>query len=51
MQTSNFQIIVLGLCTALILVGIAVFASFGGLLGGASIGKVTIWGTADADAM
>ena len=51
MQTSNFQIIVLGLCTALILVGIAVFASFGGLLGGSSIGKVTIWGTVDADKM
>lgn len=51
MQTSNFQIIVLGLCTALILVGIAVFASFGGLLGGSSIGKVVIWGTVDADSM
>jgi ABC-type glycerol-3-phosphate transport system substrate-binding protein len=51
MQTSNFQIIVLGLCTALILVGIAVFASFGGLLGGSSIGKVTIWGTEDSDSM
>ncbi len=51
MQTSNFQIIVLGVCTALILVGIALFASFGGLLGGSSVGKVVIWGTLDADQM
>lgn len=51
MKTSNFQIIVLGVCTALILVGIAVFASFGGLLGGSSIGRVVVWGTVDADDM
>lgn len=47
MHTSNFQIIVLGICTTLILVGIAVFASFGGLLGGKNIGKVVVWGTVD----
>ena len=51
MQTSNFQIIVLGICTTFILVGIAVFASFGGLLGGATTGKVVVWGTVDADVM
>lgn len=51
MQTSNFQIIVLGICTTLILVGVAVFASFGGLLGGAGIGKVVVWGTVEADVM
>lgn len=51
MQTSNFQIIVLGICTTLILVGIAVFASFGGLLGGSSVGRVVIWGTLDATVM
>jgi ABC-type glycerol-3-phosphate transport system substrate-binding protein len=51
MQTSNFQIIVLGVCTALILVGVGVFASFGGFLGGKSTGTVVIWGTLDADAM
>jgi ABC-type glycerol-3-phosphate transport system substrate-binding protein len=51
MQTSNFQIIVLGVCTTLILVGIGVFATFGGFLGGKSIGKVTLWGTLDAEAM
>src|SRR6185503_2634177 len=51
MQTSNFQIIVLGICVTLILVGIAVFASFGGLLGNAGVGKVTIWGTIDSEPM
>ncbi|MES2007086.1 MAG: extracellular solute-binding protein [Patescibacteria group bacterium] len=51
MQTSNFQIIVLGVCVALILAGIAVFASFGGLLGGSGIGKVVVWGTLDSDVM
>jgi ABC-type glycerol-3-phosphate transport system substrate-binding protein len=51
MQTSNFQIIVLGISTALILVGIAVFASFGGLLGGSNIGSVVVWGTVEADVM
>lgn len=51
MQTSNFQIIVLGLCTALLLVGIGVFASFGGFLGGRGIGKVVVWGTLDASVM
>ncbi len=51
MQTSNFQIIVLGVCTALIVVGVGVFASFGGFLGGKSVGKVVVWGTIDAEVM
>jgi ABC-type glycerol-3-phosphate transport system substrate-binding protein len=51
MQTSNFQIIVLGICTALIVVGVGVFASFGGFLGGKNVGKVIIWGTIDSDAI
>ena len=44
---STFQIIVLGVCAALILVGVGVFASFGGVLGGGSSGPVVIWGTLD----
>lgn len=51
MQTSNFQVVVLGLCVTLILVGVAMFASFGGLLGGSGLGKVTIWGTLPVDNM
>ena len=51
MRTSNFQIIVLGVCTALLLVGVGLFASFGGLFGAKSIGKIVIWGTVDSDAM
>jgi ABC-type glycerol-3-phosphate transport system substrate-binding protein len=51
MQTSNFQVIVLGVCTTLILVGIGVFASFGGFFGGKGIGKVVIWGTQDSEIM
>ncbi|MDZ4226364.1 MAG: hypothetical protein U1C66_02650, partial [Patescibacteria group bacterium] len=47
---STFQIIVLGVCAALILVGVGVFASFGGL-GGSSSGPVVIWGTLDSTAM
>src|SRR3569623_1188806 len=51
MRTSNFQIIVLGVCTALLLVGVGLFASFGGLFGAKSIGKIVIWCTVDSDAM
>src|SRR3989344_7474900 len=42
---STFQIIVLGVCAALILIGVGVFASFGGGLGGGGTGQVVIWGT------
>jgi len=44
---SNFQLIVLVLFGFFILLGVGVFASFGGLLGGSSVGPVTIWGTLD----
>jgi multiple sugar transport system substrate-binding protein len=48
---STFQIAVLGIFSALILVGIGVFAAFGGVFGGHSIGSVTIWGTIDEHVM
>src|SRR3990167_7105955 len=48
---STFQIIVLGVCTALILIGVGVFASFGGVLGGGGTGQVVIWGTLDSNTM
>lgn len=48
---STFQIIVLGVCAALIMIGVGVFASFGGLLGGGSVGPVVVWGTIDNDVM
>ena len=44
---STFQIIVLGIFASLIMIGIGVFAIFGGVLGGKSIGNVVIWGTLD----
>ncbi len=46
---SVFQIVVLGSFSILILVGVGVFAAFGGLLGGSSVGVVKIWGTLDID--
>lgn len=45
MQMSNFQLIFTGVLVFLILVGVGVFAAFGGLRGGGGVGKVTIWGT------
>ncbi len=48
---STFQIIVLGIFSTLILVGVGVFAAFGGVLGGGSVGPVTIWGTLDNQTM
>ncbi|HVV39322.1 MAG TPA: extracellular solute-binding protein [Candidatus Paceibacterota bacterium] len=48
---STFQIIVLGIFASLIMVGIGVFALFGGVLGGKTIGQVTIWGTLDSQTM
>lgn len=47
---STFQVIVLGVCAALVLIGIGVFASFGGI-GGSSAGAVTIWGTVEESVM
>ncbi len=48
---STFQIIVLGICAALILIGVGVFASFGGLGGGNDVGRVEVWGTLDSSVM
>lgn len=47
MQTSTFQIIFLGICATLILIGVGVFASYGGFSGGKSIGRVVLWGAVD----
>lgn len=49
MKMSNFQLIALVLFGFFILLGVGVFAAFGGLLGGKSIGPVTVWGTLDAN--
>lgn len=51
MHMSTFQIVVLGVCAALILIGVGVFASFGGLGDGGSVGRVTVWGTVDSSMM
>ncbi len=48
---STFQIAVLGIFSALILIGIGVFAAFGGVFGGHGVGPVTIWGTIDQQTM
>ena len=48
---STFQIIVLGIFATLIMVGIGVFALFGGVLGTKSIGTVVVWGTIDQQTM
>lgn len=42
---SAFQLIVTSIFAAFIVVGVGVFALFGGLGGGAGVGAVTIWGT------
>lgn len=49
MKTSTFQLLALVLFGFFILIGVGAFAAFGGLLGGSSVGPVTIWGTADAN--
>lgn len=46
-----FQYIVTGTFVALILVGVGVFALFGGAFGGAGVGTVTIWGTEEETLM
>ncbi|HVZ76181.1 MAG TPA: extracellular solute-binding protein [Candidatus Paceibacterota bacterium] len=48
---STFQIIVLGIFSSLILIGIGVFAAFGGVLGTKGVGPVVIWGTLDRQTM
>jgi multiple sugar transport system substrate-binding protein len=44
---SLFQIIVTGIFAVLILVGVGVFALFGGIGGKSAMGQVVIWGTVD----
>lgn len=48
---SNFQLIVISLFVAFIVVGVGVFALFGGVFSGGGIGAVTIWGTEPQAAM
>ena len=47
MKMTNFQLIFTGVFVLLILVGVAVFALFGGIGGKSNIGVVTVWGTVD----
>lgn len=48
---SSFQIIVTGIFIALVVVGVGVFALFGGFGGQAGFGPVTVWGTIDQNKM
>jgi ABC-type glycerol-3-phosphate transport system substrate-binding protein len=48
---SPFQLIVTGLFAAFIVVGVAVFALFGGAFGGSGVGAVVVWGTVDEGTM
>lgn len=48
---SPFQLIVTGLFAAFIVVGVAIFALFGGAFGGVGPGAVVVWGTVDEDTM
>ncbi len=47
MKMTNFQLIFTGVFVLLILVGVGVFALFGGIGGKSNIGVVTVWGTLD----
>lgn len=48
---STFQVAVMGIFVALIVVGVGVFSLFGGVGGGTDVGKVVIWGTVDQGVM
>ncbi len=48
---STFQLIVTGIFVALVVIGVGVFALFGGVGGKGSLGPVTIWGTVDQTTM
>ncbi len=50
-NTSTFQILVLTIFGVFIVVGVGVFAAFGGFLGGSPTGPVLIWGTLDSASM
>ncbi len=49
MKMTTFQIASLALFAALVLVGVGVFSTFSGLSSGNKVGKVTVWGTMDAN--
>src|SRR5581483_9089635 len=46
---STFQMIVIAICVVLTLLGVGIFAAFGGLLGSSQTGPVVIWGTMDSE--
>ncbi len=48
---STFQIIVTTAFVVFTIIGVGVFAAFGGVTGSTSVGQVTIWGTADEQQM
>lgn len=50
-KLSTFQVVSLAIFGVLIVVGVGVFAAFGGLLGNTAVGPVTLWGTLDSAAM
>ncbi len=51
MKLSAFQLVVSGICILLVMIGIAVFATFGGGGSQSAIGTVVVWGTADQNAV
>src|SRR5437879_3204962 len=51
-KISAYQLIVIGACILLAVVGVLIFALLGGALGNSSsVGAVTIWGTEDSQVM
>jgi len=48
---SSFQIIVLGIFSSLILIGVGVFAAFGGVFKSGGVGAVLVWGTLERQVM
>ncbi len=48
---STFQIVVLGIFGTLIILGLGIFAAFGGVFSGGGVGAVTVWGTVDQQTM
>ncbi len=50
-SVSTFQVIVTAVFVALTVLGVGVFAAFGGLSGSSSLGQVVIWGTMDNQTM
>lgn len=48
---STFQLIVISLFVAFIIIGVGTFALFGGVFGGSRVGAVIIWGTEPRETM